>query len=228
MTHPSAEGGGPFEAGPGPETLDARVLDPPRVHGYDLEADLAEHYRFTDAIFLAATGELPDERASRAFEIACHFAAVLSAGAAGAHVASLVHLCAAGPHAVVGAAATVLADGARDVVLRHRPWLAWLRGPDGAARPDGFGASTDAERRSVAELRARLGGAPRGTDGDPSRDAALLAALVDAGVRADGAIVLVLAWARLPLAVAEGLATPPKRFASYPMRLPRWEYEESR
>ena len=48
-----------------PDTLAAHVVDdcegaPPRIHGYDVESDLARHYPFSTTVVLALTGELPD------------------------------------------------------------------------------------------------------------------------------------------------------------------------
>jgi hypothetical protein len=67
---------GPIEQQKWSEHLEAHVVDdrgPLRVHGYDVESDLARHYRFSDVVYLTLTGELPDDARSRAFEIALCF-----------------------------------------------------------------------------------------------------------------------------------------------------------
>lgn len=214
---------GPVEAGPWPEALEARVLDPPRVHGYDIEGDVCASYRFTDAVYLAVTGELPDDTQSRLFDLACHFAAVMSAGDAGPHAASLARLCAAGDNAVVASAAVVLADAARALVDAHAPLLAWLASGGGPA-PDGFSASPPAAGAITAALE-RAGLDARGVHPGLTRDAALVATFFASGVRTAEGLVAVLTWARVPFAAAEAFAVRPKAFAKYPMRVPAFTYE---
>jgi hypothetical protein len=54
---------GPLEDAPFPEKLNARVVTPganPRVHGYDVEGDLAAHYTSSETMLLCLTGELPE------------------------------------------------------------------------------------------------------------------------------------------------------------------------
>jgi len=63
---------GPLEKHSFPETLTARVVTPgahPRLHGYDVEADLACHYDPTDILSLALTGELPSVNAAAALRV---------------------------------------------------------------------------------------------------------------------------------------------------------------
>ncbi|HEX6764634.1 MAG TPA: hypothetical protein VF103_04130, partial [Polyangiaceae bacterium] len=53
---------GPLEKAPFPAQLTARVMTPgknPRLHGYDVEGDLAAHYTTSELVLLSLTGELP-------------------------------------------------------------------------------------------------------------------------------------------------------------------------
>jgi len=69
---------GPLEEASFPEQLSARVVTPganPRLHGYDVEGDLARHYQPSDLLFLLLIGELPAAPVSRAFSVALMFLA---------------------------------------------------------------------------------------------------------------------------------------------------------
>ena len=87
---------GPLDDVEWPKKLPAHVVTAgpaPRVHGYDVENDLARHYSFSDAIYLSLVGELPNDATSRAFEIALHFLAPVSAAEAPSHAAILARFC---------------------------------------------------------------------------------------------------------------------------------------
>src|SRR5262245_48707929 len=83
---------GPVEAYPWPEKLEARVVTPgdaPRLHGYDVEADLCAHYSFVETVLLSLTGELPSEPQAAAFDVALQFLGPLSVAHASTHAAVL-------------------------------------------------------------------------------------------------------------------------------------------
>jgi hypothetical protein len=211
-----------MEAAPWPSELEAFAIDGSRVHGYDVEEDLAKHHRFTDVVYLALTGELPDEARSRAFEIVLVWAAPVSAREAGVHAAILAAMCGARPAGIVSTAGAVFAEGA---VRAYEGWRA--AGERGAVPPE-LRANTPEEARSVERLAAMLRGlvdAPL-LEERPCRDVALVAALAACGVTSPIAVAGALAIARVPAAVAEAAPRTPADFSRYPTNTPPFEYEE--
>lgn len=216
-------GEGPLERIAVPPVLTGRVVDPATraIHGYQAEEDLARHYRFIDVAFLALTGELPDEAASRALDIAMTFLAPVSVAEAPAHAAVLARVCAADLGATLAIAATALAEQARFIVDRHADWISWLEEQD-TSFPDG-GVIDEQERASCLRLAALLAEAgltvPAVAKAN-SRMCALLAVLHACGLRNSEQMAAVLVVARMPSVVAEAFATPLASFESYPMHLP--------
>jgi len=222
---------GPLEDAPFPEKLSARVVTPganPRVHGYDVEGDLAAHYTSSETMLLCLTGELPSREALAMFEVASAFLAPVSVAHASAHAAVLARLCGAMTSTTIGTAAIGLAEHTRALLDQHEDLLRWLRKPTDDL-PGPF-RSTDAEdAASVERMRALLatrGFTLRSLDRGPTRTAALLMLLHAAGLfrreRIEAAIVL----SRMPVVIAEALAERPTNFGNYPMNLPRFAYEE--
>ena len=105
---------GPLEGSAAfPERLTARVVTPgerPRVHGYDVEGDLARHYQPSDLLFLMLKGELPPPAASRAFAVASMFLTPVSVAHASTHAAVVGRLCGATPRSSFGVAAIGAAE----------------------------------------------------------------------------------------------------------------------
>jgi len=219
---------GPFDELAWPERLAARVVTPgarPRVHGYDVEGDLARAYRFTDLVLLSLTGELPSDEASRAFDVAMQFLAPTSIAHAPVHAGALARICNGSPGAVAATCAVGLAEMARAAVERHRSWIAWLDGRRGPAPRD----ADPEDRASVDALRAAV--APSGLavpalDAAASRDRAIFAVLHACGLAGEEKILAAVVTAKVPLAIAESLATPAGSFKVYPARLPPIAYEE--
>jgi hypothetical protein len=215
---------GPLEASPWPETLDAHAVsdedDVLRLHGYDVEADVAAHYRFSDALYLAIKGELPDDSRSRAFEIAMTFALPLSVAEAPVHAAALARICGARPSGVASVASLALAEQTSDAV---RSLLPVLRGE---AEP--LADVTPRAAASVARLRALLTGVRDVPllDRRPSRELAILAVLWACDLRTEWELVHAMTLARLPSAVAESGPRRPLDFASYPTTTPPIDYTE--
>jgi hypothetical protein len=221
---------GPLDDAEWPDKLTARVVTPgpcPRVHGYDVEGDLARHYSFVETVLLALTGKLPSADEAHAFDVALEFAAPASVQEAPTHAAVLARICVASTSQIQGAAAIALAEQARVLVAEHVAWLEMLAGPLAEA-PPGYRAKTDAERESVDRLRRAL----RGTLDVPvlrldlTRSAALVAVLHACGLRAAELIECALVLARLPVAMAEALATPAGSHRQYPVQLPAIAYAE--
>lgn len=219
---------GPVESMAWPEHLTARAVDGSRLFGYDVQDDLARHYRFSDLVLLSLTGELPDDARSRAFEIALAFASTMSVGRAPIHASVLARLCGCRPASVFSIATMSLGEDAEIVVTRLSEFL----GVVGTSAhvdvlPDELQAASDDERRSVARLRALLNDfvtVPL-LASDPSLDVALVAVLRTCGLDTAFSIIAALVLGRLPSALAEARLTKPTDFRSYPMNVPRFVYE---
>jgi hypothetical protein len=229
-------GKGPIEDRPNvPTELIGRVTTPgahPRLHGYDVEGELAAHATFAHVVLLALTGELPDDPVARGFDVALKFLAPVSVADAPGHAAVLATLTGAQPTAVVAMAAITLAEEARAWVDAPVELLAWLLAPDvalpasvcAAARPD----DADAVARLVAALAAtglEDNVLRRVLSAQPTRDAALVALLWTCGLRSPGTVAAARVIARLACAVAEGFASACGKLSEYPIGLPPFQYE---
>jgi hypothetical protein len=221
----------PLDEAPWPAKLAARVIAPgplPAIHGYDVETDLARHYSFAETVLLALTGELPTAEQGRAFEVTLQFAGPAPIHEAPTHAAVLARICAGTTSSIQGTAAIALAEQARVLISRHRAWIQALSGDVGSAPGNGYRAASDAERACVERLRRAL----RNTIDVPalahevSRSAAIIAALHACGLRTAPQLECALVLAKLPIAVAEALATPAGSYKDYPLLLPPIAYTE--
>jgi hypothetical protein len=232
MAEPDATFEGPLESASFPETLTARVVTPgerPRIHGYDVEGDLARHYGPTDMLFLSLTGELPSPAAAAALRVALAFAAPVSVAHASTHAAVLARLCGSTVSSIIGVAAIALAEQARVLLDDHRALFAWLAAPT-AELPIEHRARNAADSGSVHRLCLAL--EPTGLEVPelalgPTRDAAVLLVLTACGLRRREQLEGALVAARLPCAFAEAIAEKVVDFAHYPINLPRYRYEEA-
>ncbi|MBN1607123.1 MAG: hypothetical protein JW940_10855 [Polyangiaceae bacterium] len=230
-TSAEAELCGPLERGTFPAHLSARVVTPgdrPRVHGYDVEGDLALYYPPSDLVFLSLTGELPTPEVSRAFAIALVFLAPVSVAHASVHAAVLARLCGAAAAASFGVAAIGIAEHARVWVEEHAPLLEWLRSRIGSL-PARFRSEGEGDDAAVSRLRAALEPTSldlHGLQHRPTRDAALVMVLFACGLKRRERLEAALLLARLPTALAEALAERPANLANYPIHLPRFIYHE--
>lgn len=221
---------GPIEDQAWADRLRSNVVTPgstPRIHGYDVETDLAAHYDFFDGLLLCVLGELPTAAARQAMSVAMQFAAPISTAHAASHAAMLVRLCGATTSASFGAAGFALAEDARSIVDLHRDTLAFARGTR-SDLPSIAMASDDAERASIANLRARLGAFASEVSclkHDVSRTAALLAIFTVCGASTDEQLQALLVLSRFPTLAAESIATKPAEFRSYPITLPPFQFE---
>lgn len=222
---------GPLESGDFPDQLRARVITPgaePHVHGYDVERDLAHHYRFTDLMFLLLTGELPKSEALAGLEVALCFFSPVSVAHASTHASVLSRLCGASTSSTIGVSATALAEQARVTLAEHDELLRWNPAAS-EPLPARYVASDDAELASVRRLQAALaktGLVVPGLDQRPTRNAALLLVLRACGLKRKEQMELVLVLARLPAALSEAFAERATNFANYPINLPAFSYEE--
>jgi hypothetical protein len=223
---------GPLEETAFPETLSARVVTPgakPRIHGYDVEGDLAVHYGATETLFLSLTGELPSNDAAKLLEVALAFLAPVSTAHASTHSAVLARLCGASTSTTIGTAAIGLGEQARVLLDEHDALLDWLANPS-MTFPDRHRASAASDRASVERLGAALaqsGISVSALDHEPTRSAALLSVLYAAGLTRREQMEAAIVVARLPVALAEAFRETVANFRTYPTNLPLFQYEES-
>jgi hypothetical protein len=222
---------GPIETNTFAEKLTARVVAPgprPRLHGYDVQGDLALHYGFVEVAWLAVTGELPQSAAVvRAFEVCLAFLAPASIAEPPSHVASLTRMCGGTDAGVLATGAVALAEQAQDLTRRHAPLHEWLGAPEGKL-PEGFRACSEADRAAVARLAQaldRTGFPVVALREDLSLEAAIVCALHACGLRAAHQLETAVVLARLPAVAAEGFAARFEHLRSYPIDLPHFAYE---
>jgi hypothetical protein len=223
---------GPIETNEFAQRLAGRVVSPgarPRLHGYDVQGDLASHYRFADVALLAATRELPrSDLEARAFEVCLVFLSAAPIAEPPAHLAALTRMCGGTDAAVLGTGALALAEQAQDFASRHAELLAWLGAPAGRF-PEEFRARGGDDRAAVARLAGALAGAgldAPGFDEDPTLEAALVCALRACGLSAPHQLATAFVVARLPAVAAEGFAVRGGHLQLYPIDLPHYAYEE--
>ena len=222
---------GPLENGDFPTRLRARVISPgaqPKVHGYDVERDLARHYRFTDLVYLLLTGELPSSEAAAGFEVALCFLAPVSVAHASTHASVLARLCGASTSTTIGVSATALGEQARVTIAEHEGLLRWLDAPS-EPFPARYAATEEADLSSLECLKVAL--LPTGLDvpglaARPTRHAALLILLRACGLKRKDQLELLLVLARLPAAMSEAFAERATNFGNYPINLPAFSYED--
>ncbi len=218
---------GPVERAPWSPVLEAFAIDAAgtRVHGYDVEADLARHYRFSDVVLLSLTGELPDDARSRAFEIALTLLLPMSVARAPAHATLLAGHCSGPPSVILATAAATLADDVADLAAVDVAALEASEGP----LPDALRATSPEENAHVDRLRELLAG---GLEvpllaRQPSRELALIAVLRACGLDTPLRLAGAVAMARIPSLVAEASPRGLTDFITkYPMGTPAVAYEE--
>jgi hypothetical protein len=206
----------------------------PRVHGYDIESDVALHYSFAENVLLTLTGELPSTAQAIAFDVALHFLGPLSVAHAPTHAAVLARICGARFSSVSAIAALTLAERARSVLASNAKLFDWLGAPKGSPGPESpreLRAADHHERAGVERLRAAL--AFRGvsvpvlaTEHDLGRIPAALATLHFAGLHDAEQMEAALVFASFASAIAEARTRAVASFREYPMNVPRFVYEE--
>ncbi len=222
---------GPLETAQFPEQITARVVTPggqPRIHGYDVESDLAQHYSPSEVAFLAITGELPSAEIAAALDAILVFASPVSVALAPTHAAVLAQLCGSGPSAVVSVAAIALTEQVRFMLKEHEPFLSWLATAVGEI-PDQFRTTEQGEMDSVQRFNRALrkaGIEVSVLSQNPTPSAAILAGLRACGLRSFRQYEALLVWARLPIVIAEAFSEHVTNFRHYPINLPHYTYEE--
>jgi len=222
---------GPAEDSSWPEQLTARVVEPgdaPALHGYDVQRDLAAHYRFGEVVLVALAGEPPSEVAGRAFELAMTFASVITIAEAPTHAASLARLCGATPSGVLATGMLTLVEQVRAELEAHAPLLHWLDEPSAdaptCARAKHVGDRAGA--KNLADALTRIGFSCRAPLPDPSVAALVLAVLHSVGLCRIDQLHAALCIARLAPLAAEAMASGAGTLRDYPLTLPPFQYEE--
>lgn len=221
---------GPLETSRWPDTLTARVITPgdePQVRGYDVESDLAHHYRSSELLLLALTAQLPSAESALAFEVAQIFLAPVSVAHASTHAAVLARICGARPSAIIAVAAGALAEQAREELADHEELLRALSMK--ADIPPRFIAVTDSELAASERLRLALGRVGFLLPGAAplKRMAGLVCVCVACGLSRREQIEAAIVQTRLGPTVAEAFAEHKANFSHYPANLPRFSYEEA-
>jgi hypothetical protein len=222
---------GPLETGLFPDQLTARVVTPgaqPRIHGYDVESDLARHYSPSAVAYLAVTGELPTPEVAGALDTILVFASPVSVACAPTHAAVLARLCGGDASSILSVAAIALAEQLKNQLNEHERFLSWLKTAIGDI-PAEFRSITQDDVEAVRRLNIALRGAGLQVPvlaQSPTRDAAILAALHACGLKARRQYEALLVWTRLPVVIAEAFAEHATNFRHYPVNLPHFVYEE--
>lgn len=230
----SSQRKGPIEERAWPTQLDAHAVTPgpcPRLHGYDVENELAPSGSMTEIALLALTGELPSRSQLAAAEVVLQFAAAVSVVEASVHAAVLAKLSGASVSGLVAIAATGLAEQVRAELAQLGDWPDQLAVDTRAAPPMGAlakGADDRAACDRLAKALERTGLDVPAVGSGVSRFAALVAVLVACGVRGASGLIGLFVSARLPTALAEAAAVKVADFRSYPMDVPRFVYEGHR
>lgn len=220
---------GPIEDRTWPTTLEARVVQPgdaPRIHGYDVQADLAPNYSFGELVLTTLRGEVPSRSTGRLFDAVLSFLAPCSVAEAPGHAALLVRTCGARTPAVLASGAVTLSEEAAAVLHDHAELLQWLDAPS-TDFPARYRSESPAERDAVERFAARVrdsGVTLPMLEHGPTLRAALLAAAHHCGLRDAERLQAMWLLARLPSVMAEALQRPPAELRRYPIDLPRYEY----
>lgn len=227
---------GPFEESSWPTRLRAAVVEPtphPRLHGYDLERDLAHHYTLAESMLLALCGAAPSEREGRVFEAVLVFASACPVNEAPTHAAVLARSIGAPVASAIGAGFMVACEASRAMLSEHEALLRWLcdggaAGGDPAEVPACALSTDPRDAEAVAELRALLHeiGAPAMVPSTSmSRSAAIITIMWSCGLRSEDQLLVALSWAKLLSIGAEACAASRGGLTNFPARLPDFRYE---
>lgn len=222
---------GPIERHVWPERLTAHAVSSgsePRLHGFDVQTDLARHYTPIDVAFIALTGDAPSAEVSRALEVALTFLSPASIADAPVHAAALARICGARVAGIVGVAAVALAEQARTLFDEHEEVLPRLVTGSLNGMAARFAARDADEAEAVQRLRNALGPFCNRVPAigyDLRLDTAILATLLACGLRTRDQLEVLFTQVRLPIACAEALAWKAADLRAYPMDLPQFVYE---
>lgn len=189
-----------------PEKLPAHVVSEGTLHGYDLYGDLALNYDFGEFVVVALTGTPPSRAWGRAANVALVILAHTTIAEASVHAATVARRCGADEKSTLATGLIVLTEEAAALVNDEN-------------RAD----DREAVQRTLAELpeevRTHVG------QHYTSVRTLALSILSAVGIKDPLQQMSAVCMARLPALAAETYAARPKDLRSYPMQLPRFEYE---
>jgi hypothetical protein len=227
---------GPFDVGAFPDKLTATSVTPdvaPLLEGYPLLTDLAQKKSFTETVWLALQGELPDANEAWAFEQALYWLSPIHIGEAPTHASYVARLCDSWTSASLSVGAIGLAERARTLNERFSEWIIFLQAPSNQQIPPiAFDADNNTELRQArealfSEWTHRFG---RNDLFAPQlnycREAVALLLLSQLGLCSQLNIEFLSMWAAFPLVLAELKNAKPTELFSYPARLPEIQYVE--
>jgi hypothetical protein len=231
MSTPPRDHRGPIEDLEWARRLPARAISPgpsPRLHGYDVYGDLAQHYRFAELVLTGLRGEAPSRAEGELIEAVMTFLAPCTVAEPPSHIAVLSRACGARASSIIAASAVALAEQAAAIVGEHLPLLEWLAEPRGAP-PEPFRCRDPEQRIAVDKLREHVRRTATSVriellEHDPTLLAALLAVAYRAGLRDPDHLQALIVTARLPVVLAEGFAYPRGNRRDYPLDLPSFRY----
>ncbi len=213
-------GKSPFDLATWPEQITAKVVQPgiaPTVYGYDIQNDLARHYRWTELLFLSLTGELPEESLMPALDIALIFLSSVTVAEAPGHAAVLAGFCGTTNSAAISIITITLAEQARNFIEQYK------------ALPKNAGSSSVDE--GIVQLKERLTEKKIHHLVLETRLGVLGAAisvLEQCGLSKPSQLEAAWVTTRLPVALAETWQQPAGNFIEYPTQLPNFEYHHPR
>jgi hypothetical protein len=196
------------------------------MHGYAVLGDVAKHYRFTDALYLGLTGELPDATQSSLFDLALFVWGAPHVGESPLHLAVLVRVSGAPLASSLATGLIAATDQARAIVARHASLIAWLEAGSGAAPAE---YCSEPALAWVAHLQAAA--VSRGLPAEVvcpnlTKDATRVAILHAAGLRSSDQMEAAIVAARVGAIAAEAMATGPQHLSAYPVKVPPYHYVE--
>lgn len=228
--HTDSEQRGPIERHQWPEELQACVWSGgsrPRVHGYDLQGDIAQHYGMAELTLTSLRGHAPSREEGSLFEAVMLFLAPALVSEPPAHAAVVARTCDSRWPAIMACGSAVLAEQAQALVEQHTDLLDWLKEPS-RSFPDSARCTDDREREAVGRFAARARQSMLSVptlDHDPTLLAALIAAAHRCGLHDSERLSALITIARLPGVLAEALR-PPGKLRAYPMDTPHFVYRE--
>lgn len=232
--HDPAARTGPFEDRPWPERLRARAVQPgpkPRLHGYAVHSDLAQHYRLAEVMLIALSGETQSAAAGEAFGRALIFASACPVNEAPTHAAVLARSIGAPASSALASGTTVATEAARARVAARGDTIEWLRQGAGSPPPDAECNHDEQEHGWVARLRLALQPIDDGDFAPPPTlcpDAALLYVLWRCGVQTSAGLVAALSWAMAISIAAETTAPAVANLMQHAAHVPPFRYEPPR
>jgi hypothetical protein len=203
----------------------------PRLHGYEVRGDLAKNVSFLDLGWLALTGQLPTDAERAAVGRALAWLSPMHVGEGPAHAAVLTRVAGAPDAVLPGVVGVALGQHTAAEISTANQLFAWLEGREEAPaawvvhEPNAadLAAHDDLVRASIDWFDVPLPARPVLT-----RVAGAYALFHRLGIVDPVRLHALSAWARLPVLLAEAACTRPGSIASYPTRLPDYEYVEDR